>query len=309
MSISSSIARAPVATPAAAIIPEWVDSVLYPFAPKRLTLPEGAMSYVDEGTGPTVLMVHGTPTWSFEWRKIVSGLRDQTRCVAPDHLGFGLSDKPGDPGVLRPSDHARRLRALVEALDLTDITLVVHDFGGPIGIALALAVPERIRGLVVLNSWMWAHGHERRIAQMSRLVRSPLGRFLYLWLNASPRWLVPMAYGDKRRLGREVHRHYLEAHGSRAERLGPWVLGCELAGSDPFYASLWDRRVELERWPMTLVWGMRDPAFGPAYLERWQEAFPQARTVACEHAGHFPQEEAPEEVIAAIRQRLAAPHA
>ena len=285
-------------------VPTWVNPALYPFEPKTLDLGDGTMRYLDEGRGPVVLMVHGTPSWSFEWREVVLGLRGEARCVVPDHLGFGLSDKPTDPNVLRPADHAARLRTLVEALDLRDVTLVVHDFGGPIGLSTALELPERIRGVVVLNSWMWAHGHERRIAQMSRLVRSPLGRFLYLWLNASPRWIVPMAYGDKRNLDREVHRHYLQALGSRAERLGPWVLGCELAASDPFYASLWDRREVLRSRPLTLVWGMRDPAFGPSYLERWQEAFPHAKTIACERAGHFPQEEALERVIDGVRTQL-----
>jgi pimeloyl-ACP methyl ester carboxylesterase len=265
------------------------------------------MSYLDEGTGSAVLMVHGTPTWSFEWRKIVLALRGEARCIVPDHLGFGLSDKPRDPAVLRPSDHAERLRALVEMLDLRDVTLVVHDFGGPIGIAVALAMPERIRSVVVLNSWMWAHGDDPRIARMSRLVSSAVGRFLYLWLNASPRWLIPMALGKGHRLEPDVHRHYLAPLASRAERTAPWVLGCELAGSDPFYASLWERRQVLEQWPMTLVWGTSDPAFGPSYLERWQAAFPSARTCPLEGVGHFPQEEAPARVIDEIRRRLAEP--
>jgi pimeloyl-ACP methyl ester carboxylesterase len=304
MSMSSNIATLAAATPVPVEMPAWVDSDLYPFAPRRLELSEGAMSYLDEGTGPTVLMVHGTPTWSFEWRKIVFALRDRARCVVPDHLGFGLSDKLDDPDRLHPEDHARRLQTLVEKLDLSEIHLVVHDFGGPIGIAMALAMPEHIKSVTVLNSWMWAHGEDRRIGQMSRLVRSPLGRFAYLWLNASPRWIVPMAFGDKRKLDRDVHRHYLQAQGSRSDRLGPWVLGCDLAGADPFYASLWERREVLERWPLSLVWGMRDPAFGPSYLERWQQAFPAARTIECEGAGHFPQEESPAEVLDAIREHL-----
>jgi pimeloyl-ACP methyl ester carboxylesterase len=303
MSISN-IVNATSAPLTPAELPDWVNPALYPFTPKRLAFSEGTMSYLDEGTGSPVLMVHGTPTWSFEWREVVVALRGEARCVVPDHLGFGLSDKPNDPAVLRPSSHADRLQALVQKLDLRDITLVVHDFGGPIGIALALAMPERIRSLVVLNSWMWAHGDDRRIARMSKLVASAFGRFLYLRLNASPRWLIPMALGKTHQLDKEVHRHYLAPLGSRAERTAPWVLGCELAGSDPFYASLWDRRATLERWPMSLVWGTSDPAFGTSYLERWQAAFPSARSRELEGVGHFPPEEAPAQVIDEIRRQL-----
>ncbi|MCX4247510.1 alpha/beta fold hydrolase [Paraliomyxa miuraensis] len=280
--------------------PAWLSPTLYPFAPRTHVTDEGRMSYLDEGEGRPILFVHGTPSWSFEWRHAIASLRSSHRCIAPDHLGFGLSDKPRN-AAYAPADHARRLRALVQALDLRDLTLVVHDFGGPIGLSLALEEPERIASVVVLNSWMWAHADRPAIRRMSSLVASPLGRFLYLWLNASPRWIVPMAFGDRSRLDRQTHQHYLRPFGRRHERLGPWTLGCELAGSDPWYASLWARREVLSRRPLTFAWGMKDPAFGPDYLARWREAFPNARTVEIPGAGHFPQEEAPDLITDAIR--------
>lgn len=302
--MQASLVASPSSAAPLAALPAWVDTQLHPFTPRRLRLPEGDLAYLDEGDGPTVLLVHGTPGWSFEWRHVIAGLRSGCRVITVDHLGFGLSEKVRDPAILRPEDHARRLRAFMEALDLQEVTLVVHDFGGPIGLGAALAAPERIAGVVVANSWCWAHGDDRRIASMSRLVRSPLGRLFYLWLNASPRWIVPMAFGDRRRLTRRVHRQYLAPIGTRRDRLGPWVLGCELAGSDPWYASLWDRRGELARWPLSLVWGLADPAFGPAYLQRWREAFPQAPVTRLEGVGHWPQEEAPEALVDAVRAQL-----
>lgn len=285
-------------------LPAWLDRALYPFAPRAHSTPEGTIRYLDEGRGPVVLVVHGTPSWSFEWREVVRALSADHRVIVPDHLGFGLSDKPADPSILRPADHARRLRALVDALDLRDITLVVHDFGGPIGLPLALERPERVRAIVASNTWMWAHGEDRRIRWMSKLVASPLGRLLYLGLNASPRWLVPSAYGDRARLTPALHRHYLAPLGSWSERVAPWTLGVELAGSDPFYASLWDRRGALSRIPLRLAWGMKDPAFQISYLERWKSSFPHAKVDALE-VGHFPAEEAPGELASAIRAAAA----
>lgn len=278
-------------------LPEWVAKELYPFAPRALETPEGTMRYLDEGAreGATVLIVHGTPSWSFEWRAVVRALARSHRVVVPDHLGFGLSDKPDAPDILRPADHARRLVALADALDLRDVVLVVHDFGGPIGLPLALDRPERVRAIVAINTWMWAHGGDARIRWMSRLVGSPIGRLLYRGMNASPRWIVPSAFGDRRALTAEAHRQYLAPFATWSDRAAPWTLGVELAGSDPYYASLWDRRAALARLPLHVAWGMRDPAFGPTYLARWREAFPEA-TVHELDVGHFPAEECPARV-------------
>lgn len=289
-----------LAHPAAALARrEWLDRSLYPFASHFYDTDGARMHYADEGRGSPILFVHGTPSWSFEWRHAIRELRSEHRCVAPDHLGFGLSDKPRD-AAYRPADHAARLARLVRSLDLRDLVLVVHDFGGPIGLPLALDEPERVRAVVIINSWMWAHGSSPSIRRLSRLVASPIGRFLYTWLNASPRWIVPASFADKSKLTREIHRHYTAPFGARHERVAPWVLGCELAGSDPYYATLWERRAALVEKPVTLVWGTRDPAFGSSYLEHWSDALPSARVVRID-AGHFPQEEAPDAVTEAIR--------
>jgi haloalkane dehalogenase len=288
---------------AAISAPAWLARALYPFARQTFATAEGCMHYVDEGAGRPVLFVHGTPSWSFEWRAAIAALKDQARCVAPDHLGFGLSDKPAG-AAYKPADHAQRLLAFVRALDLREITLVLHDFGGPIGLPVLLEEPARVRALVVVNSWAWAHGADPKIARLSKLVASPLGRFLYLSLNASPRFLVPSSLVQRAGFTQAVHRHYLAPFATRAERTAPWVLGCELAGSDAYYASLWERREALQRVPVTLVWGMRDPAFGATYLGTWRQALPHARVHELADVGHFPQEEAPEALNRALREAL-----
>jgi pimeloyl-ACP methyl ester carboxylesterase len=281
-------------------LPAWLDRQLYPFVPKRFATAEGEMRYVDEGRGTPIVLVHGTPSWSFEWRAVIAALRSSHRVIAPDHLGFGLSDKPR-MGAYLPADHARRLLALFDALDLRDVTLVVHDFGGPIGLPIALERSERVRSAVVLNSWLWPLGGDPRVARISRFVGSALGRFLYTQLNASPRWLLPASFARRERLSAQVHRQYLAPFAKRSDRSAPWVLGRELTGSDPYYAQLWADRDKLARIPLTLVWGQKDPAFGSSELQRWQQAFPHATVQLLADAGHFPQEEQPETVIAAIR--------
>jgi pimeloyl-ACP methyl ester carboxylesterase len=296
----TSLVTSPSGSLSATGAPLWLDRALYPFQSRWHGREGERMHFVDEGRGRPLLFVHGTPSWSFEWRHALRALSARYRCVAPDHLGFGLSDKPAGADY-GPEAHARRLASLVEALELRDAVLVVHDFGGPIGLPLALREPRRVGAVVVINTWMWAHGDQARIRRLSRFVASPLGRFLYMWMNASPRWIVPASFADRSRLSRSVHRHYLGPFPSRHVRRAPWALGCALAGADPYYASLWAQREALELLPTTLVWGTRDPAFGPAYLDRWRGALPHAH-VRPLPVGHFPQEEAPDEVTAAIEE-------
>ena len=278
----------------------WLDRAEYPFTLRSFATSDGRMSYVDEGSGSTIFLVHGTPSWSFEWRHVVRSLAKERRIIAPDHLGFGLSEKP-TVAPYRVADHSRRLLSLFDALDLHDVTLVVHDFGGPIGLPIALERPDRVSRVVVVNSWMWPNGDDPAVARLCRFVSGPIGRFAYLWMNASPRWLLPASVGDRKRLTASIHRHYTAPFASRAERVAPWVLGTELTGGDAHYASLWARRDALARIPIAFVWGEKDPAFGSRTLARWTDAFPRAEVVRCPGAGHFPQEEEPETVLRAVR--------
>ena len=282
--------------------PDWVDRQAYPFRARWLDLPEGRIHYLDEGTGEPILFVHGTPTWSFEFRHLVLGLRAGFRCVALDHLGFGLSDRPSG-AAYTPEAHAERLRAFVDRLGLSRFTLVVHDFGGPI--ALPLALEGRVRRLIVLNSWMWSFADDPLMLKRARMASGALGRFLYRRLNASLRLITPSAYGDRRKLTRAIHAQYLapfpDADGR--ERV-LWALARALIGSAAFYDTLWQRRGRLAATPALVVWGMKDGAFRPHQLARWREALPHASFVELAGAGHWPHEEAPDDVLAAMRSFL-----
>jgi len=281
----------------------WVNRNLYPFRSHWLEVVGERMHYVDEGTGPVVVMVHGTPTWSFLYRELIRELSKSYRVIAPDQIGFGLSDKPAGWSY-RPEDHARNVSTLIERLELSDIALVVHDFGGPIGLSYALEHPDNVRALVLFNTWMWSL-EGTAAEKASRFMGGPIGRFLYRRMNLSPRVLVRAAFGDKRKLTREVHRHYIEAFPSPERRQAPWVLARELIGSTEWYEGLWRRRERLAGKPALLLWGMKDPTFGPDALERWKEALGNARVVEFPDAGHFVLEEVPDQPAREIAAFLA----
>ncbi len=282
-------------------VPTWLDTEAYPFTHHRAQLPGGArMHYVDEGSGEPILFVHGTPTWSFEWRHPVRGLSATHRCIAPDLLGFGLSDRPRDLAYT-PEAHAEALRAFVDGLGLEGFTLVVHDFGGPIALPLALE-PGRVRRLVVLNSWMWSFAGDADMEKKARIAGGRLGGWMYRRLNFSLRVLVPTSYGDRKKLTKAVHRQYLAPFPDAWSRGAVlWALAKALLGSSAHYDSLWRRREALRDIPALVVWGMRDPAFPPRHLDRWREALPHARVVELP-TGHWPHEELPDEVLAAVRE-------
>jgi haloalkane dehalogenase len=278
-------------------LPAWVDRQAYPFSTHRLKLTDGSVSYVDEGQGEPVLLVHGTPTWSFEYRHLIRALSARHRCIAPDHLGFGLSERPAE-FPYTPEAHARVLAEFVDRLNLDRFTLVAHDFGGPISLPLALDRPGRVRGLVLLNTWMWSFADDRGMARKARLAGGALGRFLYRRLNFSLRAITPQAYGDRRKLTPAIHGQYLapfpDADG-RGRVL--WALARALLGSSDFYDSLWQRRDRLAALPALILWGMKDSAFQPPLLQRWRRALPGARVVELAEAGHWPHEEEPAEVL------------
>jgi haloalkane dehalogenase len=281
------------------LIPEWVDRQEYPFTPRTLDVPAGRLSYVDEGQGDPIVMVHGTPTWSFLYRHLVKALSPRYRCVVPDHLGFGLSDRPLNWSY-RPEDQARNLARLIDTLGLKDLTLVVHDFGGPIGLAYALEHPESVRRLVLFNTWMWSWAGDRHVERFGRLLSGKVGRYLYERWSFSVRVMLRHAIADRRRYTRAVERHYLRALDGHAT----WIYARELLGSSAWFNSLWQRRERLAQIPTIIFWGMRDPAFG-SHLGRWRDVFERALVIELPDCGHAPPEERAPEILKILAPFLA----
>lgn len=284
--------------------PSWLDREAYPFAPRTIEVAGGTMSYVDEGEGDPILFVHGTPAWSFLYRHLIKGLRAEHRCIAPDHIGFGLSAKPTGWGYSF-ADHTANLAALIDRLGLEQFTLVAHDLGGPIALAYALDHPEQVSRLALFNTYMWPMEGEFAVPAVGKLFGGPVGRFMYLRLNASARALLPMVYGDRTKLTPAIHSQYLGPFPTPDDRHGMYAFARQVAAGSAWCAGLWERRAALTGIPARLIWGMKDPAFGPKYLARWREVLPHARALELPGAGHFVQEEAPEEALRELRELLA----
>lgn len=281
----------------------WLDRAEYPFQSKFFKTPHGDMHYVDEGSGDTILFVHGNPTWSFMYRHLIKGLSKGFRCVAPDYIGFGLSDKPFDVSYL-PQFHAENLEQFIEKLGLKDITLVIHDWGGAIGMSYALNHPENVKRLIVLNTSFWSVKGIKEAELFSRILGGPVGRFLCRYFNAFPRFVIPYAFGDKSKLTKSAHRHYIKPFPTPESRKGTWVFPKAIIGESEWLATLWAKRERLKDKPVRILWGLKDPAFSTRELERWKSAFPNHEAQTFPDVGHFVAEELGPDLIIPIESFL-----
>ena len=277
---------------------QWVDTNLYPFQNNMISLEAGNMHYVDEGAGETILFVHGTPTWSFLYRDFVKELSNDYRCIAIDHLGFGLSEKPIDFSG-SPQDHAKNLSEFIRKLDLQNVTLVVHDFGGPIGLAAGMMNSERINKVVLFNSWLWSTEERADAQRIDKTINSRLGKFLYLNLNFSPKFLLKKGFKDKKNLSKKVHQHYLKPFPNKSSRHGLLNLAKALVGSSDWYQMQWEQLDKLANKEWLIIWGTEDEFIKKGELLKWKERLSNS-TVTELNCGHFVQEEKTEESIALI---------
>ncbi|WP_407354834.1 alpha/beta fold hydrolase [Methanolobus sp. WCC5] len=280
--------------------PLWLDTTEYPFRSHFFRTSVGDMHYVDEGEGDPVVFIHGNPSWSFEFRGLIKELSKTHRCIAPDHIGFGLSDKPGHFSYL-PVDHAANLDAFLESLDLENITLLFGDWGGPIGLSYALSHPEKVKNIVITNTWMWSVRSDWYYQAFSNFVGGPIGRYLIKKHNFFANNVVRSVFGDKNKLTPNIHKHYLMPLDDPEKRKGSWVFPGQIIGSSDWLQSMWDKRDVLKDKNILIAWGMKDIAFRKKEMDRWAGAFPDAKVIRFRNAGHFISEEEPGELISAIR--------
>ncbi|GAB4389451.1 MAG: alpha/beta fold hydrolase [Thermodesulfovibrionales bacterium] len=276
--------------------PDWLDREEYPFSPRFLDVGAGRMHYIDEGEGRPLVMLHGNPSWSFLYRHLIKGLSRKYRCVAPDLMGFGLSDKPRGRSF-RPEEHARHVALLVGKLGLDDVTFFVHDWGGPVGLSWAVEHPERTRALVIFNTWMWPLKGDSHYERFSAFMGGPAGRFI-ISRDATFRLLMGWMFG-------QTSSQYLGPLADRRDRQACWVFPREIIASTPWLASLWEKRQAIASIPALILWGGRDVAFREKELRRWQDLLEDQRTVVMEDAGHFVQEARGAELCPAVEEFLA----
>ena len=281
----------------------WLDKSEYPFTPRPFTINKHKVSYIDEGSGETLLFVHGTPSWSFDFRKVIKVLQNEFRCIAIDHIGFGLSDKPKEYDY-STQNHVHTLEDFILRKDLRDITLILHDFGGPIGMAFALKHPELIKNIAILNSWLWSAKGDPDYEKFAKILKSPLLPFLYRRLNFSPRFILPKSFGPNYKSDKKLLQHYTKPFAKPSERNGALAFARSLLNDQEWFESLWDQKGTLQTKPVLFIWGMADPIISSKNLEKFKKGFPNAEVFQLEHSGHFPQEEEPEKVIKAIRRFL-----
>jgi len=286
-------------------LPAWLAALL-PLRRSASVLVDGSLiHHIDHGEAdaPVVLMVHGNPTWSFLWRKVIA-LLPELRCVAPDLLGFGLSSRIAlrEHGIDR---HADALAELVTTLELRRFVLVGQDWGGPLAAALGARMPERVAGVVLANTSVVVPQHPRG-TWFHRFARVPVVSDLVFRGLGFPQFALGVAQGDRRSISGPVSRAYRWPLRKLSERAGPLALARMVPGSleHPSMPALrrgeaWLHSFVAGGGPVALVWGERDPILGRG-LARHVRAFPTA-TVTRTQAGHFLQEEVPEALAAAIR--------
>lgn len=283
-------------------LPPWLEDALR-FSRRTVGLRAGAMHLIDDGEGLPILLLHGNPTWSFLWRKVLTRLRgSRLRLIAPDLFGFGLSDKPRRVSDHSLAFHVGAIEELVKSLALERMVIVGQDWGGPIMAAFAARNSDRVVGAVFANTAIVDPRRPLRPTTFHRFSHLPiLSELAFLGLRF-PVPILSRVQGDPRSIGAFERRAYAWPFRRFRDRAGPLALARMVPHREdhpslPLFAEMdgWARSF---RGPTALVWGKRDPILGRG-LKRLREAMPHARVTETE-AGHFLQEEVPETLAGAI---------
>jgi haloalkane dehalogenase len=277
----------------------------YPFTPKSYPVQDGhIMSYLDEGEGPVLVLLHGNPSWSYLYRNVVTLLKEQYRLIVPDHIGCGFSEKPPQFSY-RLQDHIDNIEALLDHLEIKQCILGMHDWGGAIGMGWATRFPEKIRGLVVFNT---AAFRSQQIPWRINICRLPfLGKFLVQGLNGFAVGAVQMAVTQPMKSG--VAKGFIAPYNNWRNRIAThrFITDIPLAEDHPSYGCLQELEKGLERLqdkPMIIFWGGRDFCFNDSFYKEWQQRFPEAVCHYYPDAGHYVLEDAFAEISESLQEFL-----
>ncbi|WP_040812056.1 alpha/beta fold hydrolase [Nocardia concava] len=281
------------------IRPDWVDDTLFPFESRFVDIDGHTVHYIDEGSGPTLLFLHGNPTWSFLWREVIAALREDFRCVALDYPGFGLSTpKPGY--CYLPEEHADVVTGFVDALSPEEVTLVGQDWGGLIGLAVTQRRPGVFERLVLANTWAWPVNGDLHFEAFGHIVGNPVSRLLVRQFNLLVNAFIPTGH-RRRKLTEAEMNHYRRALDTEQRRQASAVLPGRVLASREFFAEVEAKLPDIAHLPTLIVWGDADIAFRPQERQRLEATFTNHKTVIVEGAGTYVESDAPEEFITAIR--------
>lgn len=273
----------------------------FPFRSHYLEVGKARLHYVDEGTGPTLLLLHGNPTWSILYRGLIEQLRDAFRCIAADLAGFGLSEAP--PGFsFLPQDHAALIAAFIERLELQNATLIAHDWGGPIGLAARAHTGECINRLCLGNTWAWPVNGDFHFEWFSKLLGGPIGRMLARRYAVFINVVMPSSM-RRRKLSEDEMAGYRAPFRDPNTRRPMHIFPAAITGSRDFLREV-EFSLQNFRGPVGFVWPENDIAFRDKELSHWRALLPQAEVVRIARCGHFLWLDAPEESAHAVRSFL-----
>jgi haloalkane dehalogenase len=285
--------------------PAWLSQDMYPFEAHYFPTSVGTLHYVDEGQGRPIVFVHGNPSWSFEFRHLIKDLSKDYRCIAVDHIGFGLSSKSATEEGSHPQQHAARLRALLEHLDLNDVTLVLADWGGPIGLDFAVTHPDRVSGVVIFNTWGWPVNGDLHFEMYSWMMSSPVLQFWIRYFNLFVNVVFPMAIGVKEAMTREVMDHYRGPLEKIEDRHAHANFPYYVLAARSWLEEIWSQREKIADKPALIIWGGADIAFREKEMNVWKQTLRNATAYCYKQAGHMVAEEIPDTVIGHMREFLA----
>ena len=276
--------------------PSWVPDDLYPFEDRWLEIDGHRVHFVDVGAGPPLLLLNGNPSWSFGWRDVILALRGSFRCIAPDYPGFGLSEA-ADGFDYTPRSQSQVVERLVDLLGLDGMVVFGYAWGGPIGLGLAGRRPELVRALVLANTWAWPDDR-LRVRLFSALMGGPLSPILVDRLNLMLRLYLP--FNLKRGRLTDAERAAYAGPFPRQKRSIMAVFPREIIRGRSWLREVEANLPRLVAKPALIVWPDSDPGFGDAELTGWQARFPTAPTVILARTGQFIDEDAPDDVAAAV---------
>jgi haloalkane dehalogenase len=270
----------------------------FPFRSRYLEVDGNRVHYVDEGTGPILLLLHGNPTFSFLYRHMIKGLKDRFRVIALDYPGFGLSIAREGYDFL-PRSHSKILDEFAQRLEIRKCSIFVQDWGGPIGLGFAGRNPELIERLIIGNTWAWLVNGDFHFESFSRIMGGAIGRFFIVRNNAFVNLLLP-AGTPKNKIKKDIlniYRTAMPAH----RRIATSIFPREIIAGKAFLQSVEAGLKSLSDRKVLFLWGDKDIAFRKIELKRFESLFPDHETVILEGAGHYIQEEVPDLIVDRIR--------